>query len=534
MRKNYEMSEAQLARLLGACQPGVSPRSPRENANSAWCELGKEMGFDGMTVQPLRGGGLRRFSAVETEIEAEKTKETEKDDTACSGLIETMTTPNTSPDAIGDLDDLGGALGSPEADSPAPQPTPSTPEPNTGEKREDGSPAPATQEAQSTEPTTLALNGALARTDSGSVLPPGHEPIERRGSVDPVKVGRYLDRHEPVVEGFRVSALIDTVFPETPLDHELEETELLSRCYSLPYSIEEIGAAFMAIKNNPKSKILAIKYTRESLMDNGREVSIRFAKDLVDAVAEKIGAYGAGALGTTLMLAPSVEISETPTLNGWRIGASIEVTRGEIVKAEREKEHEQRAPVLSTGMRKLSLDIAMDKALNEFLGSGAKRVQALQGFMRYLTQEDLTIVAAESVVLLDDEHLTQAMKILGRDDLQSLNFAAADEIAARMLDVRPEAYVPMRPLTEQDGEREHTVFSPNGNPVLEKDVERALDILSRSSAVDQVGYGWDESYLAEALERNTGWGSLYASEVAQEAWKRYYSEPDEDTSEEGI
>ena len=59
-RVNYEMSEADLAMILEACKPtpamwgsGGTPlfSTPQENANRAWAELGKRMGFDPMTVR---------------------------------------------------------------------------------------------------------------------------------------------------------------------------------------------------------------------------------------------------------------------------------------------------------------------------------------------------------------------------------------------------------------------------------------------------------------------------------------------------
>lgn len=69
MRKEFEMTEDQLAALLEACKPVRlimlqcgQPSSPQENANRAWCSLGKEMGFDGMTVKPT-GKGDRFFTA---------------------------------------------------------------------------------------------------------------------------------------------------------------------------------------------------------------------------------------------------------------------------------------------------------------------------------------------------------------------------------------------------------------------------------------------------------------------------------------
>jgi len=37
--------------------------SPQENANAAWRELGKRMGFDYLTVEP-NGRGNRFFSAI--------------------------------------------------------------------------------------------------------------------------------------------------------------------------------------------------------------------------------------------------------------------------------------------------------------------------------------------------------------------------------------------------------------------------------------------------------------------------------------
>lgn len=69
-RKNYEMTQAQLDKLLVAMKPvplimlqcGM-PTSTQERANVAWNELGKEMGFDSTTVIPT-GQGDRFFSAV--------------------------------------------------------------------------------------------------------------------------------------------------------------------------------------------------------------------------------------------------------------------------------------------------------------------------------------------------------------------------------------------------------------------------------------------------------------------------------------
>ena len=69
MRHEYEMSEEQFAAILDACKPVVcikvgnySPATPQENANAAWAELGKQMGFLSLTVKPIPGHD-RRFTA---------------------------------------------------------------------------------------------------------------------------------------------------------------------------------------------------------------------------------------------------------------------------------------------------------------------------------------------------------------------------------------------------------------------------------------------------------------------------------------
>ena len=74
MRRECEMTEAQLKALLDACKPvpymvfgGVPPRSPQENANSAWAALGRTLGFKPMTVQPVAGKGQRFFTAEPAE-----------------------------------------------------------------------------------------------------------------------------------------------------------------------------------------------------------------------------------------------------------------------------------------------------------------------------------------------------------------------------------------------------------------------------------------------------------------------------------
>ncbi len=68
MRREYEMTQEQfdaIIREIRAAQRmpvmligGVGPESLREAANRAWCDLGREMGFRGMTVEPSPRGPL--------------------------------------------------------------------------------------------------------------------------------------------------------------------------------------------------------------------------------------------------------------------------------------------------------------------------------------------------------------------------------------------------------------------------------------------------------------------------------------------
>ena len=70
-RKEFEMTQEQLDKLLKACQPVPAimlqcgmPPSPQQTANAAWNALGRELGFDGMTVEPVAGKGSRVFTAI--------------------------------------------------------------------------------------------------------------------------------------------------------------------------------------------------------------------------------------------------------------------------------------------------------------------------------------------------------------------------------------------------------------------------------------------------------------------------------------
>ena len=72
-RREYQLTEEQHKKLLEACKPtpvmylsGGRPmfQSPQENANDAWAALGRELGFDGATVQPVSGKDSRFFTAI--------------------------------------------------------------------------------------------------------------------------------------------------------------------------------------------------------------------------------------------------------------------------------------------------------------------------------------------------------------------------------------------------------------------------------------------------------------------------------------
>jgi hypothetical protein len=70
MRKEFELTAEQERELLNASQPvpmlalqcGM-PSSPRERINGAWLSLGRKLGFDYMTVEPVVGKGRRFFTA---------------------------------------------------------------------------------------------------------------------------------------------------------------------------------------------------------------------------------------------------------------------------------------------------------------------------------------------------------------------------------------------------------------------------------------------------------------------------------------
>lgn len=75
MRKEFEMTPEQLDALMNASksvplialQTGM-PASPQENANNAWERLGKELGFDSMSVRPIPGKTSTFFTAEATDV----------------------------------------------------------------------------------------------------------------------------------------------------------------------------------------------------------------------------------------------------------------------------------------------------------------------------------------------------------------------------------------------------------------------------------------------------------------------------------
>jgi hypothetical protein len=80
MTKEYEMTQADVDAILEASKPtpvmflsGGTPMhsTPQENANAAWKKLGEKMGFDYMTVRPVKGigKGNRFFTAEPTKQE---------------------------------------------------------------------------------------------------------------------------------------------------------------------------------------------------------------------------------------------------------------------------------------------------------------------------------------------------------------------------------------------------------------------------------------------------------------------------------
>lgn len=75
MRKKYTMTIEQYRDIIDASKSvmaiwvGGPPRSPQENANTAWRCLGEELGFEFMTVLPVEGSKLE-FTAEESDAKS--------------------------------------------------------------------------------------------------------------------------------------------------------------------------------------------------------------------------------------------------------------------------------------------------------------------------------------------------------------------------------------------------------------------------------------------------------------------------------
>jgi predicted TIM-barrel fold metal-dependent hydrolase len=76
-RKTYEMSQEQYDKMLKACQPTpamflsggmLAFGTPQENANLAWQELGREMGFKWGTVSPIPDKSPLFFTAEPSDV----------------------------------------------------------------------------------------------------------------------------------------------------------------------------------------------------------------------------------------------------------------------------------------------------------------------------------------------------------------------------------------------------------------------------------------------------------------------------------
>lgn len=81
MRREFKMSTEQYARLIEACRPvpymivgGFPPMSAQDNANAAWHALGREIGFDGNTANPINGKSSLCFTAEKVELDHDRSR----------------------------------------------------------------------------------------------------------------------------------------------------------------------------------------------------------------------------------------------------------------------------------------------------------------------------------------------------------------------------------------------------------------------------------------------------------------------------
>ena len=66
MRREFQLDNEQLEFILKACEPRPGWTEPDpEKVNGAWDLIGKHMGFDGRTCEPVPGQGVSHFTAEE-------------------------------------------------------------------------------------------------------------------------------------------------------------------------------------------------------------------------------------------------------------------------------------------------------------------------------------------------------------------------------------------------------------------------------------------------------------------------------------
>lgn len=65
MRREFQLDKDRLAFIIKACEPPLNGETFTERVNGAWDVLGKHMGFDGRTCEPVSGKGMEFFTAEE-------------------------------------------------------------------------------------------------------------------------------------------------------------------------------------------------------------------------------------------------------------------------------------------------------------------------------------------------------------------------------------------------------------------------------------------------------------------------------------
>lgn len=66
MRREFKIDQNQLAFILKACEPKPGWTEPDpDRVNAAWDLIGKHMGFDGRSCEPVPGKDMESFTAEE-------------------------------------------------------------------------------------------------------------------------------------------------------------------------------------------------------------------------------------------------------------------------------------------------------------------------------------------------------------------------------------------------------------------------------------------------------------------------------------